>query len=430
MLTAQLQHILAVFETVDLSFLSAGETLKSHVFTGKSTDLEEYWKLTDVMTEHIDWTFFTNFKHLGAETRSFQEILRTSGFLMSDIAYAETALRKFVSDVLWYHVQAINWSDGKFDKDNRAQRIFSQSSGKKSFVNFTDVKEPDREKALELLNNMSYLDAVDDIRRNLRRTQTLVCDRLINKINTIVACLIIAALCYLIPLRKNITGLFGVVLLIMYVLNKARDARRTQIGIAVALNTFATSEDITNLIRTYVATEHVYYLDMMWKIERIRSGIDKIGDQYYIPFHNDSRVSFDELYDVSSLDETDISKLSDIIDDSQELMWMEIVAINMAQGFFDENNEAKDAFDKMDVKTFIKFSKTGEKDSEGAVKLLFSDEYQTVKKDMRDRWQNVIRNIDISKSCVDSMFTVFLIIGMILISSLLKGLQTTSKNKK
>lgn len=113
------------------------------------------------------------------------------------------------------------------------------------------------------------------------------------------------------------------------------------------------SQDLTRLARTYVATGESKYEDLYWEVIAIRNGEKARSDG--------RKISLNQIMKDLGFTEAEFTKLNLAAANSDGLVWTETVAMNAVKGKFHDTDK--------------KFTITGPPDLELARKLMFDAEY-------------------------------------------------------
>lgn len=142
------------------------------------------------------------------------------------------------------------------------------------------------------------------------------------------------------------------------------------------------SSMLTEYARNFLISGNQKYRDKYFEIENIRNGVLPFDIILKHPWFKNKISSITDLYKKLNFDQTDLKFFNEAREQSEQLMWDEISAMNYREGYVDENGEAKNTFDAMiGGKKFIQFSKKIEDPEElkklhqNGVDLLYSKDY-------------------------------------------------------
>ena len=134
-------------------------------------------------------------------------------------------------------------------------------------------------------------------------------------------------------------------------LNHAQEVRYLSYVVADGLH--QSSQDLTRLARTYVATGESKYEDLYWEVIAIRNGEKARADG--------RKISLNQIMKDLGFTEEEFAKLNQAAAKSDGLVWTETVAMNAVKGKFQDADK--------------KFTITGPPDLDLARKLMFDEQY-------------------------------------------------------
>lgn len=170
----------------------------------------------------------------------------------------------------------------------------------------------------------------------------------------------------------------------------------------VAMELQQSSDDLTALARSYVATNNPEYEKKYWHVLDVRNGKVARLDGRTISLHNIMKELGFTMEELAKLDESE--------DNSNELVWTETVAFHAMKGLYADTNKV--------------FSIEGESNQKMAIDLLFDKNYQDEKRKIMAPIDEFFKMIDIrteeavehylKRSKVLMWITVFLVLWIIL----------------
>lgn len=170
--------------------------------------------------------------------------------------------------------------------------------------------------------------------------------------------------------------------------------RKYTINLDIANANFRVSELLTRHIRDYIIHGDQKYLDGFWEAVTIRSGSTPWGKLLKLNWFKTKTETLSQLYDHADFNPEDRKFLEDAIDESTELIWDEIEAINWYNGYYDKDGKGREEFDRMGRnKKFITFSEKGEPNPQAAIDNLYTDDYLARKRKTEELSQEGVDRI-------------------------------------
>jgi adenylate cyclase len=184
---------------------------------------------------------------------------------------------------------------------------------------------------------------------------------------------------------------------------------------------FKISELITRNIRDYVIHGDQKYLDKFWETIAVRSGSEQWGKVLKAPWFEGKTETLSQLYDWADLNEDYRQYLENAINESVELIWNEIQAINWVNGRYDEDGKGRQQFDSMGRnKTLITFTTVGDPDRQKAIDILYSSEYLQTKARTEVYTQKAVKAIMARRYNITRSYKIIFYI-LLLIAIVLNG---------
>lgn len=163
--------------------------------------------------------------------------------------------------------------------------------------------------------------------------------------------------------------------------------REVLVSYFITVNAYI-SDILTRNIRAYVITGNDEFKRRYFEILNTRDGDGTWETIIAHPWFKNEKRTLSQLFNAFNFNEEELRFIEGSRQESAKLVWTEIVAINMTEGYIDEDNKGKETFDQKELSnvSFIQFNKkvedqaTLKKMKQEAVDMLFSSEYLNSKK--------------------------------------------------
>jgi hypothetical protein len=142
------------------------------------------------------------------------------------------------------------------------------------------------------------------------------------------------------------------------------------------------SKQLSEDSRAYIVTGNEEYKNEYFEILKIRSGVSSWDKFYDNQWFKGKIADINDMYKMLGLNDTDISYLKIAREESINLVWKEIEAMNWYEGYVDEDGKGREAYEsKVGTKTFVRFTTKVSDESklkklkQEAIDLLYSSDY-------------------------------------------------------